>query len=80
MISWWCSAAIVLAARVSVRIVRIEWIVRIVKIVRNGACEREEWRCLLVALLKVCSIAERGTGCGRTSSSWLARGVEVVVE
>jgi len=34
-----------------------------------------EWRCLLVALLKVCSVAERGPGGGRTSSSWSARGV-----
>ena len=43
--------------------------------VRSGACEREEWSCVLVARLKVCSIAERGTGGGRTSSRWLARGV-----
>jgi len=35
-----------------------------------------EWRCLLVARLKVCSVAERGPGGGRTSSSWYARGVE----
>ena len=28
--------------------------------VRSGEGEGEEWRCLLVARLKVCSIAERG--------------------
>ena len=43
--------------------------------VRSGEGEREEWRCLLVARLKVCSIAERGPGGGRTSSRWLDRGV-----
>ena len=37
--------------------------------------EREEWRCVLVAHLKVCSVSERGPGGGRTRSSWLARGV-----
>jgi len=36
---------------------------------RGGEGEREEWRCLLVARLKVCSIAERGAGGGRASSS-----------
>jgi len=41
----------------------------------GAAGEREEWSCLLVARLKVCSIAERGAGDGRTSSSWSARGV-----
>jgi len=30
---------------------------------------------VLVAHLKVCSVSERGTGGGRTRSSWLARGV-----
>ena len=35
----------------------------------------EEWSCLRGASLKVCSIAERGPGGGRTSSTWLARGV-----
>jgi len=35
--------------------------------------------CLLVARLKVCSIAESGPGGGRTSSNWSARGVGVVV-
>ena len=34
----------------------------------EAARVREEWRCLLVAHLKVCSIAERGAGGGRTSS------------
>jgi len=29
---------------------------------KSGEGEREEWRCLLVAHLKVCSIAERGVG------------------
>ena len=43
--------------------------------VRSGEGEREEWSCVLVARLKVCSLAERGPGGGRTSSSWLARGV-----
>jgi len=43
--------------------------------VRSGEGEREEWSCLLVARLKVCSVTERGPGGGRTSSSWLVRGV-----
>jgi len=43
--------------------------------VRSGEGEREEWSCLLIARMKVCSIAERGPGGGRTSSSWLVRGV-----
>jgi len=37
--------------------------------------EREERRCLLVARLKVCSVAERGAGGGRPSSRWLSRGM-----
>ena len=40
---------------------------------KRGECEREELRCLLVARLKVCSVAERGVGGGHNSSSWLAR-------
>jgi len=44
-------------------------------LVVSEAIEREEWRCLLVARLRVCSISERGAGGGRTSSRWLARGV-----
>ena len=44
--------------------------------VGSGEGEREEWRCLLVARLKVCSIAEKGAGGDRTTSRWLARGVE----
>ena len=43
--------------------------------VRSGEGEREEWSSLLVARLKVCSVAERGPGGGRTSSRWSARGV-----
>jgi len=36
---------------------------------------REEWRRLLFSRLKVCSIAKRGAGGSRTSSSWFASGV-----
>ena len=44
--------------------------------VRSGEGERRvSTTCLLVARLKVCSVAERGIGGGRTSSRWLARGV-----
>ena len=43
--------------------------------VRSGEGESEGWRCLLVARLKVYSVAERGPGGGRTSSRWLAGGV-----
>ena len=43
--------------------------------VRSGEGEREEWSCLLVARLTVCSVTERGPGACRTSSSWSARGV-----
>ena len=32
--------------------------------VRIGKSKLEEYRCLLVARLKVCSVAERGTGGG----------------
>jgi len=49
---------------------------RALVILGSGEGEREEWRCLLVARLKVCSIAERGPGGGRTSSRRLARGVD----
>jgi len=42
--------------------------------VRSGEGESEEWRCLLVARLKVCSVTERGVGGGRTSSRWLGSG------
>ena len=42
---------------------------------RGGEGEGEERSCLLVTHLKVCSVAERGPGGGRTSSRWLARGV-----
>ena len=37
--------------------------------------EREEWRCLLVARVKVCIIKEMGATGGRTSSRWSAGGV-----
>ena len=57
----------------SVRSVRRVRSARSVRSVRGGEGEREEWSCLLVARLKVCSVAERGTGGGRTSSSWLVR-------
>jgi len=42
---------------------------------RSGDGEREEWSCLLVGLLKICSVAEREPGGGLTSSRWLGRGV-----
>jgi len=41
----------------------------------SGEGEREEWRCLLAARLKVCSVAERGAGGGHTSFRRLARGM-----
>ena len=43
---------------------------------RSGEGEGEEWRCLLVARLKVCSVTEGGAGGVRTSSRWLVRGVD----
>jgi len=38
-----------------------------------GACEREEWSCLIIASLKVCSIKERGAGGGQTSPRGLSK-------